>query len=97
MLLSYLLIIIFGIVTVVFNEGENLVSCKNLYSNLLYMYIYNKICSNQITCTCISFSLSYPHPIPLPFQIPKNTLVNQRKTKQFMIVLNEGALCLFNF
>ena len=27
--------------------GENPVSCKNLCSNLLYMYIYNKICSNQ--------------------------------------------------
>ena len=32
-------------------RGENLVSCKNLCSNLLYMYIYNKICSNQ---TCIT-------------------------------------------
>ena len=29
-------------------SGENLVCCKKLCSNLLYMFIYNKICSNHI-------------------------------------------------
>ena len=33
--------------TCIVTSEENIVSCKNLCLNLLYMYIYNKICSNR--------------------------------------------------
>ena len=53
-------------------RGENLVSCKNLCSNLLYMYIYNKICSNQINPAVLSWQQkeeSLGCPCELPYDI----------------------------
>ena len=55
--LTYICMVIY-VYNVNKQEGENLVSCKNF----VYVYIYNKICSNQINKQEIF--PKFPHPSP---------------------------------